>query len=133
MTSAALHWILNTLHITVHIRDVCVFLAPTFRWVDCWSKLQWIILWSWNEIFQECCVKWIHKVCSLLVKAESGELLKVLIRLPSCVNIHFNVQWREKWLILNMYYCSRAIGTRVLNYFFSFNKKEKTIENLPWC
>ncbi|XP_068757359.1 dolichyl-diphosphooligosaccharide--protein glycosyltransferase subunit STT3B-like isoform X1 [Montipora capricornis] len=30
LTSASLHWILNTLHITVHIRDVCVFLAPTF-------------------------------------------------------------------------------------------------------
>lgn len=31
LTSASVHWILNTLNITVHIRDVCVFLAPMFR------------------------------------------------------------------------------------------------------
>ncbi|XP_065053854.1 dolichyl-diphosphooligosaccharide--protein glycosyltransferase subunit STT3B-like [Rhopilema esculentum] len=30
LTAGALHWILNTLHFTVHIRDVCVFLAPLF-------------------------------------------------------------------------------------------------------
>lgn len=30
LTSASVHWILNTLNITVHIRDVCVFLAPMF-------------------------------------------------------------------------------------------------------
>jgi len=30
VTAGLLHWILNTLHITVHIRDVCVFLAPVF-------------------------------------------------------------------------------------------------------
>jgi len=30
VTAGALHWILNTLHFTVHIRDVCVFLAPIF-------------------------------------------------------------------------------------------------------
>ncbi len=31
VTSGFIHFILNTLHFTVHIRDVCVFLAPTFR------------------------------------------------------------------------------------------------------
>lgn len=30
LTSASVHWVLNTLNITVHIRDVCVFLAPMF-------------------------------------------------------------------------------------------------------
>uniref|UniRef100_A0A4W3GHM2 dolichyl-diphosphooligosaccharide--protein glycotransferase n=1 Tax=Callorhinchus milii TaxID=7868 RepID=A0A4W3GHM2_CALMI len=30
VTAGCIHWILNTLHITVHIRDVCVFLAPVF-------------------------------------------------------------------------------------------------------
>eukprot|EP00112_Aurelia_sp_Birch-Aquarium-sp1_P014238 Seg306.8 transcript_id=Seg306.8/GoldUCD/mRNA.D3Y31 product="Dolichyl-diphosphooligosaccharide-protein glycosyltransferase subunit STT3B" protein_id=Seg306.8/GoldUCD/D3Y31 len=30
VTAGAIHWILNTLHFTVHIRDVCVFLAPFF-------------------------------------------------------------------------------------------------------
>ncbi|XP_001641089.2 dolichyl-diphosphooligosaccharide--protein glycosyltransferase subunit STT3B [Nematostella vectensis] len=30
VTSAAIHWVLNTLNITVHIRDTCVFLAPVF-------------------------------------------------------------------------------------------------------
>lgn len=30
ITAGLIHWILNTLNITVHIRDVCVFLAPTF-------------------------------------------------------------------------------------------------------
>ncbi|CAH3023730.1 unnamed protein product [Porites evermanni] len=30
LTSATIHWVLNTLHVTVHIRDVCVFLAPMF-------------------------------------------------------------------------------------------------------
>ncbi|KAE9556182.1 hypothetical protein FO519_000670 [Halicephalobus sp. NKZ332] len=30
VTSGAIHFILNTLNIPVHIRDVCVFLAPTF-------------------------------------------------------------------------------------------------------
>ena len=32
ITSSFIHFILNALHITVHIRDVCVFLAPTFRY-----------------------------------------------------------------------------------------------------
>eukprot|EP00058_Branchiostoma_floridae_P024081 XP_002609571.1 hypothetical protein BRAFLDRAFT_101929 [Branchiostoma floridae] len=31
VTAGTIHWLLNSLHITVHIRDVCVFLAPTFR------------------------------------------------------------------------------------------------------
>ena len=31
ITSGVIHYILNSLHITIHIRDVCVFLAPTFR------------------------------------------------------------------------------------------------------
>ncbi|KAH8023511.1 hypothetical protein HPB51_014760 [Rhipicephalus microplus] len=30
ITSGAIHYILSLLHITVHIRDVCVFLAPVF-------------------------------------------------------------------------------------------------------
>uniref|UniRef100_A0A8C6FIQ6 dolichyl-diphosphooligosaccharide--protein glycotransferase n=1 Tax=Moschus moschiferus TaxID=68415 RepID=A0A8C6FIQ6_MOSMO len=30
ITAGLIHWILNALNITVHIRDVCVFLAPTF-------------------------------------------------------------------------------------------------------
>ena len=31
ITSGFIHYLLNGLHFTVHIRDVCVFLAPTFR------------------------------------------------------------------------------------------------------
>lgn len=30
VTAGAIHWFLNTLHLTIHIRDVCVFLAPFF-------------------------------------------------------------------------------------------------------
>ncbi|KAK1788600.1 hypothetical protein P4O66_002674 [Electrophorus voltai] len=30
LTAGVIHYILNLLHITVHIRDVCVFLAPVF-------------------------------------------------------------------------------------------------------
>uniref|UniRef100_A0A914EFL4 dolichyl-diphosphooligosaccharide--protein glycotransferase n=1 Tax=Acrobeloides nanus TaxID=290746 RepID=A0A914EFL4_9BILA len=30
ITSGAIHYVLNALNVTVHIRDVCVFLAPTF-------------------------------------------------------------------------------------------------------
>eukprot|EP00126_Sphaerothecum_destruens_P015618 Sdes_comp9647_c0_seq1m1141 len=30
ITSAAVHWVLNTLNIPIHIRDICVFLAPLF-------------------------------------------------------------------------------------------------------
>lgn len=30
LTSGLIHWVLNALNITVHIRDVCVFLAPIF-------------------------------------------------------------------------------------------------------
>ena len=30
VTAGFIHWLLNTLHITVHIRDVCVFVAPLF-------------------------------------------------------------------------------------------------------
>nr|XP_039267682.1 dolichyl-diphosphooligosaccharide--protein glycosyltransferase subunit STT3B-like [Styela clava] len=30
ITAGGIHWILNALHLTVHIRDVCVFLAPLF-------------------------------------------------------------------------------------------------------
>ncbi|XP_032807587.1 dolichyl-diphosphooligosaccharide--protein glycosyltransferase subunit STT3B [Petromyzon marinus] len=30
VTAGAIHWLLNSLHVTVHIRDVCVFLAPVF-------------------------------------------------------------------------------------------------------
>jgi len=30
VTAGGIHWLLNMLHFTVHIRDVCVFLAPLF-------------------------------------------------------------------------------------------------------
>ena len=30
VTSGLLHWISNALNMTVHIREVCVFLAPMF-------------------------------------------------------------------------------------------------------
>lgn len=30
LTSGLIHYILNSLHITINIRDVCVFLAPFF-------------------------------------------------------------------------------------------------------
>ncbi|CAG9766152.1 unnamed protein product [Ceutorhynchus assimilis] len=30
LTSGSIHWILHLLHINVHIRDICVFLAPIF-------------------------------------------------------------------------------------------------------
>lgn len=30
VTAGLIHYMLNLLHITVHIRDVCVFLAPVF-------------------------------------------------------------------------------------------------------
>lgn len=30
ITAGLIHYVLNLLHITVHIRDVCVFLAPVF-------------------------------------------------------------------------------------------------------
>lgn len=30
VTSGAIHWILNSLNVTVHIREICVFLAPFF-------------------------------------------------------------------------------------------------------
>lgn len=31
ITSGTIHWILHTLNIPIHIRDICVFLAPVFR------------------------------------------------------------------------------------------------------
>ncbi len=31
ITSGTIHWILHSLHIPIHIRDICVFLAPIFR------------------------------------------------------------------------------------------------------
>lgn len=30
VTAGLIHYVLNMLHVTVHIRDVCVFLAPVF-------------------------------------------------------------------------------------------------------
>lgn len=30
LTSGAIHWLLNSLNVTVHIREICVFLAPFF-------------------------------------------------------------------------------------------------------
>lgn len=32
ITSGGIHWLLHTLNIPVHIRDICVFLAPIFRY-----------------------------------------------------------------------------------------------------
>lgn len=31
ITSGGIHWLLHALNIPVHIRDICVFLAPIFR------------------------------------------------------------------------------------------------------
>lgn len=31
LTSGSIHYILHMFHINVHIRDICVFLAPIFR------------------------------------------------------------------------------------------------------
>lgn len=31
ITSGGIHWLLHALNIPVHIRDICVFLAPVFR------------------------------------------------------------------------------------------------------
>jgi len=33
LTSGSIHWLLHMLHIPIHIRDICVFLAPIFRWL----------------------------------------------------------------------------------------------------
>lgn len=32
ITSGGIHWVLHALNIPVHIRDICVFLAPIFRY-----------------------------------------------------------------------------------------------------
>jgi dolichyl-diphosphooligosaccharide--protein glycosyltransferase len=32
LTSGSIHYVLHTFNIPVHIRDICVFLAPTFRY-----------------------------------------------------------------------------------------------------
>jgi dolichyl-diphosphooligosaccharide--protein glycosyltransferase len=32
LTSGSIHYVLHMLNIPVHIRDICVFLAPTFRY-----------------------------------------------------------------------------------------------------
>lgn len=34
ITSGGIHWLLHTLNIPVHIRDICVFLAPIFRYAN---------------------------------------------------------------------------------------------------
>jgi len=34
LTSGSIHWLLHMLHIPIHIRDICVFLAPIFRLVS---------------------------------------------------------------------------------------------------
>lgn len=31
ITSGGIHWLLHSLNIPIHIRDICVFLAPIFR------------------------------------------------------------------------------------------------------
>lgn len=33
ITSGGIHWLLNLINIPIHIRDICVFLAPVFRLV----------------------------------------------------------------------------------------------------
>lgn len=33
ITSGSIHYILHSLNIPIHIRDICVFLAPVFRYV----------------------------------------------------------------------------------------------------
>lgn len=32
ITSGAIHYVLHALNIPIHIRDICVFLAPVFRY-----------------------------------------------------------------------------------------------------
>jgi dolichyl-diphosphooligosaccharide--protein glycosyltransferase len=32
LTSGSIHYVLHTFNIPVHIRDICVFLAPVFRY-----------------------------------------------------------------------------------------------------
>lgn len=34
ITSGSIHYVLSLLNIPVHIRDICVFLAPVFRYVS---------------------------------------------------------------------------------------------------
>ena len=73
LTSASVHWTLNTLNITVHIRDVCVFLAPMFRSVHFFYLIKLIHLWL-NDIplitttsaflnLVECCFDWLNGLC----------------------------------------------------------------------
>jgi len=71
VTAGFIHWLLNTLHISVHIRDVCVFVAPLFSGFtsiatflltkELWNsgaalfaacfisigKLYWTVFWYW--------------------------------------------------------------------------------------
>jgi hypothetical protein len=35
VTSGSIHYVLHNLNIPVHIRDICVFLAPIFRYAKC--------------------------------------------------------------------------------------------------
>jgi len=37
LTSGSIHYVLHTFNIPVHIRDICVFLAPVFRY----AKMLW--------------------------------------------------------------------------------------------
>jgi hypothetical protein len=36
VTSGAIHWVMNALAMPMDIRNICVFLAPLFRWVIEW-------------------------------------------------------------------------------------------------
>lgn len=38
ITSGGIHWLLHAINIPVHIRDICVFLAPIFRYEIQFSK-----------------------------------------------------------------------------------------------
>jgi len=44
VTSGLIHYVLNCLHFTVNIRNVCVFLAPTFRYIGTASLLCYKVL-----------------------------------------------------------------------------------------
>lgn len=39
LTSGTIHWILHAINIPIHIRDICVFLAPVFRYDICFYKI----------------------------------------------------------------------------------------------
>lgn len=83
ITSGSIHYLLHLLNINVHIRDVCVFLAPIFRYFNYrldsavvkFSMLQWsdghidvlsdqrtVVSWCWPfcSMFH-CHCAWLHQ------------------------------------------------------------------------